>query len=79
MLIIKCKYKWRPQSLSELTPMIFNIVLTHLGSEASNYIRVLKNSLQFSKIQMINPDLFNYFHLHLIIHFLFLLARAQEK
>ena len=29
------KIKWRPLSLSELTPMIFNTGLTHLGSEAS--------------------------------------------
>ena len=29
--------KWRPPSLSELTPMIFNVVLTHYGSEASKY------------------------------------------
>ena len=29
--------KWRPPSLSELTPMIFNTGLTHLGSEASKY------------------------------------------
>ena len=28
---------WRPPSLSELTSMIFDIGLTHLGSEASNY------------------------------------------
>ena len=27
--------KWRPPSLSELTPMVFNTGLTHLGSEAS--------------------------------------------
>ena len=27
---------WRPTSLSELTPMIYNTGLTHLGSEASN-------------------------------------------
>ena len=26
---------WRPPSLSELTPMILNMGLTHLGSEAS--------------------------------------------
>ena len=26
---------WRPSSPSELTPMIFNTGLTHLGSEAS--------------------------------------------
>ena len=29
--------KWRPPSLSELTP-IFNMGLTHFGSEASKYI-----------------------------------------
>ena len=27
--------KWRPLSLSELTQMVFNKGLTHLGSEAS--------------------------------------------
>ena len=26
---------WRPPTLSELTPMMFNMGLTHLGSEAS--------------------------------------------
>ena len=26
---------WRPPSLSELNPIIFNIELTHLGSEVS--------------------------------------------
>ena len=28
---------WRPPSLSQLTPMIFDMGLTHLGSEAFNY------------------------------------------
>ena len=28
---------WMPPSLSELTPMVFNTGLTHLGSEASIY------------------------------------------
>ena len=28
---------WRPPSLNELTQMIYNIELTHLGSEASTY------------------------------------------
>ena len=27
--------KWRPTSLSELTPMILNMGLTHLGTEAT--------------------------------------------
>ena len=30
-----CYLNWRPPSLSELTPMLFNTGLTHLGSEAS--------------------------------------------
>ena len=29
--------KWRHPSLSELTPMLFNTGLTHLGLEASKY------------------------------------------
>ena len=29
---------WRPLSLSELVPMIFNMGLPHLGSEASDYL-----------------------------------------
>ena len=28
-------YKWRSPSLSGLTPIVFNMGLTHLGSEAS--------------------------------------------
>ena len=30
--------KWRPPNLSELTPMVFNPGLTHLGSEGSKYL-----------------------------------------
>ena len=30
--------KWRPPSLSELTQLIFNMGLTHLGSEASIFV-----------------------------------------
>ena len=33
----KLKNIWSPLSLSELTPMIFDIGLTHLSSEASIY------------------------------------------
>ena len=29
---------WRPPSVSELTPIIFNTELTYLGSETSKYI-----------------------------------------
>ena len=31
------RMKWRPPSLSELTPIVFNMGFTHLGSEASKY------------------------------------------
>ena len=30
-------YKWRPPRLSELSPVIFQMELTHFGSEASMY------------------------------------------
>ena len=32
---------WRLPSLSELTPMIFNMGLTDLGSEASNHTQLI--------------------------------------
>ena len=32
---LNINYIWRPSSLSELTPIMFNMGLTHLGSEAS--------------------------------------------
>ena len=31
---------WRPKSLSEITPFIFNIELTHFGSEASIHAQI---------------------------------------
>ena len=34
------RIKWRPPSLSELTPMIFNLELTHLSSEVCKLYRV---------------------------------------
>ena len=40
-------YIWRPPSLSELTPMIFNTGLTHLGSEASNYVCIFMYLFKF--------------------------------
>ena len=51
-------YIWMPPSLSELTPMIFNMGLTHLGSEASKYIgdqqsRLSKQSFKRLSILMI--------------------------
>ena len=33
--------KWKPPSLSELTPMIFDMGLTHLGLEATKSIMKL--------------------------------------
>ena len=35
---IKTTIKWRPPSLSELTPMIFNMGLTNLGPEGLQII-----------------------------------------
>ena len=46
--MIKCQrfFKWRPTSLSELTPFIFDIELTHLSSEANKLFQyLLGNSL----------------------------------
>ena len=36
-LLLKLIDKWGPPSLSELTPIIFNMELIHLDSEASKY------------------------------------------
>ena len=36
---------WKPPSLSELTPMLINMGLTHLGSKASIYPSGKKNLL----------------------------------
>ena len=35
--VLISEINWRPPSQIELTPMIFNMGLTHLDSEASNY------------------------------------------
>ena len=42
LYVIWCEINWRPPSQSTLTPMIFNMGLTHLGLEASNYGLKLK-------------------------------------
>ena len=34
-LYVKLYFIWKPPSLNELTPIIFNMELTHLGTEAS--------------------------------------------
>ena len=39
-------YIWRPPSLSELTPMIFDMGLTHFGSEASFYVFIFGGKLR---------------------------------
>ena len=42
--LLNGKNIWWPPSLSELTPMVFNTGLTHLGSEASIYdLKIKKN------------------------------------
>ena len=48
LFLFYMRYKcliWRPPSLSELTPMIFNMGLTHSGSESSIYMSVIVNLL----------------------------------
>ena len=47
---------WRPPSLSELTPYLIQLGLTHLGSEASIYI------IEYSNL--------NFFHFLIHISFL---------
>ena len=42
--------RWRPPSLSELTPIIFNRELTHIGSKTSKYL------IFYHKIQFGFPD-----------------------
>ena len=41
--------KWRPPSLSELSSIIFNMELAHLGSEASIYFYMKNTLIQFSE------------------------------
>ena len=53
----KClHFKWRPLSLSELTPMIFYKGLTYFGSEASKYTYIkgsVYSQIIISKIRFI--------------------------
>ena len=60
---IPFNYIWRPPSLSELTPMIFDMGLTHLGSEASIYhILILIITGFFTKL--------DYSHYYFCLHIL---------
>ena len=45
---------WRSLSLGKLTPVVFNMELTHLGSEASNYQET--TPLKFKYLLMSCPD-----------------------
>ena len=57
------KYIWRPPSLIELTPMIFNMGLTHLGylgSETSIYTKLLISSMYLTPFP--TGDLTNTLH-----------------
>ena len=36
-MFMQMRANWRPPSLSELTPIISDMGLTHLGSDASNF------------------------------------------
>ena len=47
----QANYNWRPPNLSELTPIIFNMELTHFGLEASNYFG--PNSIYYNTYQTI--------------------------
>ena len=51
---------WRPPSLSELTPMISNKGLTHLGSEASKQIGHLLVCEKFGKLKYMQFRYFSY-------------------
>ena len=44
---------WRSPSLSELTPMVFNMGLTHLGLEAFIYNRFLLSSVIYKFLMSI--------------------------
>ena len=44
---------WRPPSLKELTPYLIPSELTHLGSEATNYI--IKMLIKLGEQRKINP------------------------
>ena len=53
-------YILRPPSLSELTPIIFNIELTHLNSEAFIFkLMTLINIWRLPSLSELNPMIFN--------------------
>ena len=59
------KKNWRPPSLNGLNLIIFNMELTHLNLEASNYLKIsitlFKNTI-FIPIVLINSDFFQTCH-----------------
>ena len=58
-------YNWRPPSLSELTPIIIKMELTHLISDTSNYYdNFVFLSINIHEISMFNE--FYTFHLKFI-------------
>ena len=44
------RFIWRPLSLSELTPTLFNMELTHLGSKASIWVLWIVEKLDIELI-----------------------------
>ena len=54
---------WRPQSLSELTPIVFSMELTYLDSEVSNYSELFHMHSQISKEKV------QFHNLHILIFF----------
>ena len=62
MIKFSIKYKSGPPSLSGLTPIIINIKLTHLGSEASKYsLSCVEICIRKNILQLQSRTEFNYF------------------
>ena len=51
------KINWRPPSLSELTPVIYDMGLTHLGYEAFHCV-IIKVNTRFLFTQLILKNVF---------------------
>ena len=48
--VFYCLDNWRPPSLSDLTPMTFNMGLTHSGSEDFNSTRMLPRLIEWTQL-----------------------------
>ena len=63
---------WRAPSLSELTLMILNMWLTHLGLETSIYKAKNISLLENRKTTIKSPVCFDCYHLSFILLYLFI-------